>query len=104
LFGLGNGRLHESLADLEAAPVAEYRNPADMPIAEQACGAYRVVILKRQEMDGLAVLAVPFQFGGHTLFVDEDRLADASQCGIILVPVGQAYVNFTHRQTPGCLA
>ena len=104
LFGGFDGGAHQRFADLQAAPVLEHRDPADLPVGQQARGADRVVALAGEKMHGLDVLIVPFELCGHGLLGDEDRFADAPQIGIVLLPVGEADVDLTHQQTPNFLA
>ncbi len=80
----------------------EYRDPADVPVAQQARGADRVFAFIGEKMHGFVVFGVPLQFRRNRLFGNEDRFADAAQLGIVLLPVGYAYADLIHLQTPNC--
>ncbi|MDT4868584.1 hypothetical protein FQZ97_1035590 [compost metagenome] len=103
-FGLGDDRANQCIANLQAAPILEHRYPADVPVRQQAGGADRVIALVGEKVQGVGVFRIPFEFRRYGLFGDEHGFADAPQVGVVLLPVGQADMDFIHRQTPGSLA
>jgi len=104
LLGLADHRLHQRIADFQAAPVLEYRNPANVTIGQQAGGANRKVAFESEEMHRCGVIGIPFQLRRNGLLGDEHRLTNAPYLGDILLPVCDTNVDFIHQQTPGCLA
>lgn len=100
----GDHRFQQAVADPQAAPVLEHRNAADVTIGQQARGADGVVALQSEEVDCVDVFRIPFLLRRHRLFGDEHGFADAAQVGIVLLPIGDADVYLTHRQTPDFLA
>ncbi|MNP79953.1 hypothetical protein D3C76_1779050 [compost metagenome] len=75
-----------------------------MAVGEQAGGADSIVPLESEEVHGVRIFGVPFQFRRNGLLGDEYGLTDAAQVGIVLLPVGNTDVYLTHRQTPDFLA
>src|SRR5690349_10737315 len=70
LFGFADDRLHQRVADFQPAPVLEYRYPADMSIGQQARGTNRKVAFVSEEVHGINVIGVPFQFWRNGLLGD----------------------------------
>lgn len=95
---------HQRVADFQAAPVLEYRDPADVAVGQQARGADGEVALESQEVHGAVIVGIPLQLGWDRLFGNEYRFTNAPDLGVILLPVCDTYVNLIHRQIPGSLA
>src|SRR3990167_2985166 len=53
LFRFRDHRAQQRIADFQATPVLEHRNPADMPVRQQARGTNRVIALVDEKMQGL---------------------------------------------------
>ncbi|MNJ64046.1 hypothetical protein D3C77_599820 [compost metagenome] len=72
-----------------------------MPVRQQACGADRVITFAGEKVYGAGIFGIPLQFRGHGLLGDEDRFANALQIGVVSLPIGKAYMDIIHAQTPG---
>lgn len=77
--------LHQRIADFKAAPVLEDRHPANLAILQQAGGADGVVIFHGQEVDGVVVVRIPFQFRRNVLLGDEHGFANPADISVVLV-------------------
>ena len=102
-FGFKNRGLHQCVANLQAAPVLENRYAADMAVRQEPGGTNREVALIGQKMHGIGIVCIPLQFWRYRLFGNKYRLTNASKFGVVLLPVGDTYVNAIHQRTPGFL-
>ncbi|MNE64431.1 hypothetical protein D3C80_1598440 [compost metagenome] len=103
LLGFTDDGLHQLVANLQSAPILEYRHAADLAIGKEAGGADGEITFVGQEMHGVQVVGIPFQLGRYRLLGDEHGLANTANLAVVLLPVRYTHLNVIHRQTPGFL-
>ena len=76
--GLQNGTTNAA-----TSPFLQYGHASDVAIGEQATTGHRLIGNMRQDVQGIRVQAVPFEFFGDVLLVDEHLAADHAEfaCG-----------------------